>query len=117
MFPAAAGVTLFCIICGRVIGFCLMGIPLTGALGCMGACGLTVLLGIYTSPMGFVSQLPRIWRAQPMKAGYTYEAVTSHAVIRSPRAPLAYMIDGDMHECEGALHVSIGPRVRIIVGT
>jgi diacylglycerol kinase family enzyme len=75
------------------------------------------MLGIHTSPMGFVSQLPRIWRAQPMKAGHSYEAVTSRAIIRSPRLPLPYMIDGDMHECRGAVHVSIGPRVRIVVGT
>jgi diacylglycerol kinase (ATP) len=75
------------------------------------------LLGIHTSPMGFVSQLPRIWRAQAMKPGHTYEAVTTQATIRSPRSPLHYMIDGDVYACEGALHVSIGPRVRIIVGT
>lgn len=75
------------------------------------------LLGIHTSPMGFVRQLPRIWRAAPMQPGRTYEAVTDAAVIRSPRGPLRYMIDGDLHECEGPLHVSIGPRVRIVVGT
>jgi hypothetical protein len=75
------------------------------------------LLGIHTSPMGFVRQLPRIWRAAPMKPGHSYESVTSHAVIRSPRSPLRYMIDGDLHECGGPLHVSIGPRVRIVVGT
>jgi diacylglycerol kinase (ATP) len=74
------------------------------------------ILGIHTSPMGFVSQLPRIWRATAMKPGHTYEAVTTRAVIRSPR-PIRYMIDGDLHECGGPLHVSIGPRVRIIVGT
>jgi hypothetical protein len=75
------------------------------------------VLGIHTSPMGFVSQLPRIWRAQPMRPGHTYEAVTHRIVIRSPRSPLLYMIDGDMHECRGPLHVSVGPRVHIIVGT
>jgi diacylglycerol kinase family enzyme len=75
------------------------------------------LLGIHTSPMGFVRQLPRIWRAAPMAPGHTFEAVTSRATIRSPRSPLRYMIDGDLHECDGPLHVSIGPRVRIVVGT
>lgn len=75
------------------------------------------ILGIHTSPMGFVSQLPRIWRAAPMQAGHTYEAVTTSAIIRSPRSPLRYMIDGDLHECGGPLHVSVGPRVRIVVGT
>ncbi len=75
------------------------------------------ILGIHTSPLGFVSQLPRIWRAAPMKQGHTYEGVTTHAIIRSPRSSLRYMIDGDLHECDGPLHVSIGPRVRIVVGT
>ncbi|MDF2696941.1 MAG: DAG-kinase catalytic domain protein [Labilithrix sp.] len=75
------------------------------------------ILGIHTSPIGLVSQLPRIWRAAPMKPGHAYEAVTKRVVIRSPRSPLRYMIDGDLHECGGALQVSIGPRVRIIVGT
>lgn len=75
------------------------------------------LLGIHTSPMGFVRQLPRILRAEPMRPGHTFEALTTKAVIRSPHAPLRYMIDGDLHECDGPLHVSIGPRVRIVVGT
>ncbi|MBX3230181.1 MAG: sphingosine kinase [Labilithrix sp.] len=72
------------------------------------------VLGIHTSPLGFVSQLPRIWRAQPMRPGHTFEAVTSHLVIRS-RTPIRYMVDGDLHACDGALHVSIGPRVRIVL--
>lgn len=74
------------------------------------------ILGIHTSPMGFVRQLPRIWRAAPMQPGHTYEGVTARATIRSPK-PIRYMIDGDLHECDGPLHVSIGPRVRIVVGT
>lgn len=74
------------------------------------------ILGIHTSPMGFVRQLPRIWQARPMRPGRAYEAVTEHAVIRSDES-LRYMIDGDLYECDGPLHVSIGPRVRIVVGT
>ncbi|HSO38902.1 MAG TPA: diacylglycerol kinase family protein [Labilithrix sp.] len=75
------------------------------------------VLGIHTSPMGFVSQLPRIWRAQPMRPGHTYSAVTTSVTVRSPNTPIRYMVDGDLHECDGPLHVSIGPRVRIVVGT
>lgn len=75
------------------------------------------VLGIYTSPLGFVGQLPRIWRAAPMAAGHTYDAVTSTAVIRSSTGSIRYMVDGDLLECDGALHVSTGPRVRIVVGT
>jgi diacylglycerol kinase (ATP) len=75
------------------------------------------ILGIHTSPLGFVTQLPRIWRAAPMQPGHTYEATTTSVVIRSPNSPIRYMVDGDLHECDGPLHVSIGPRVRIVVGT
>jgi diacylglycerol kinase (ATP) len=75
------------------------------------------LLGIHTSPMGFVTQLPRIWRAAPMEPGHTLEATTKRAMVSSPEGRIRYMIDGDLHDCEGALTVSIGPRVRIVVGT
>ncbi len=78
------------------------------------------ILGIHTSPLGFVTQLPRIWRAHPMSPGHTFEATTTSAIIRSApphRGPMRYMVDGDLHECDGPLHVSIGPRVRIVVGT
>ena len=75
------------------------------------------ILGIHTSPMGFVTQLPRIWRAAPMQPGHTYSATTTSVTIRSPKSPIRYMVDGDLHECDGPLHVSTGPRVRIVVGT
>jgi diacylglycerol kinase (ATP) len=75
------------------------------------------VLGIHTSPMGFVTQLPRIWRAVPMQPGHTFEATSTSVTIRSPKSPIRYMVDGDLHECDGPLHVSIGPRVRIVVGT
>ncbi len=77
------------------------------------------LLGIQTSPVGFVTQLPRIWRASPMAPGHAREAtprrVTIHAA--SGTSTLRYMIDGDLHECDGPLSVEVGPRVRIVVGT
>lgn len=75
------------------------------------------LLGIHTTPLGFVGQLPRIHRALPMAPGHTYDAVTSRATVEATKGSMRYMIDGDLYDCEGALHVSIGPRVRIVVGT
>ncbi len=75
------------------------------------------LLGIDPSPMGFVRQLPRIWRAEPMAAGRTLEAVVARATIRSADGRMRYMIDGDLHEKSGELEVSIGPKVKIVVGT
>ncbi len=75
------------------------------------------LLGIHTSPLGFVGQLPRIWRGAPMTPGHALESLTHRATIHSASRQIRYMVDGDLHECEGPLTVSIGPRVRIVVGT
>lgn len=74
-------------------------------------------LGIYATPFQFVCDLPRIWRAEPMREHRTYEACTSQMVIRSAAGRMQYMIDGDLHEKRGDLEVSLGPHVRIVVGT
>ena len=73
------------------------------------------MLGIHTSPVGFVRELPRIHRAQPMRSGKTYEAVVEHAVVRSADELTGYMIDGDLHETRGPLEVTIGPRVKLVI--
>jgi diacylglycerol kinase family enzyme len=75
------------------------------------------LLGIHTSPLGFIRQLPRIHRAAPMAPGHTYDAITTRATVEAASGHMRYMIDGDLYECDGPLSVSIGPRVRIVVGT
>jgi len=72
------------------------------------------LLGIHTSAMGFVADLPRIWRAAPMRDGKTYEATPKRAVIHSKDGVMRYMIDGDLHESKSPLEVTIGPRVQIL---
>ena len=72
------------------------------------------LLGIHTSAMGFVADLPRIWRAEPMRDGKTYEATPASARLHSHDGTMRYMIDGDLHESEGPLDVTIGPRVKIL---
>ncbi len=75
------------------------------------------ILGIYASPMRLVGQLPRIFRAAPMQPGLAFDATSSTATLRSGEGPIRYMLDGDLHACEGPLRVSIGPRVRLVVGT
>lgn len=72
------------------------------------------LLGIQTSAMGFVADLPRIWRAQPMRDGKTVEATVPHTRLHSSDGVMRYMIDGDLHESKGPLDVTIGPRVQIV---
>jgi diacylglycerol kinase (ATP) len=73
------------------------------------------LLGIFASPFQFVCDLPRIRDARPMRPGRTYEATPSSAVIRGAERTVRYMIDGDLHEAEGEIELSIGPRVRIVL--
>ncbi len=72
-------------------------------------------LGIHTSPFGFVCDLPRIWRAEPMHEDKTYEACASRMTVRSADGVMRYMVDGDLHERPGELEVSIGPRVKIVL--
>jgi hypothetical protein len=74
-------------------------------------------LGIHCSPLQFVRDLPRIWRAEPMRDGRTYEATVTRMVVRAADGHVRYMIDGDLHEQRGPIEVAIGPKVRIIVGT
>ena len=72
------------------------------------------LLGIHTSAIGFVADLPRIWRARPMREGKTYEATVPRARLHSSDGIMRYMIDGDLHESKGPLDVTVGPRVQIL---
>jgi hypothetical protein len=74
-------------------------------------------LGIYASPFQFVCDLPRIWRAEPMREGRAFEACESRMLVRSADGVMRYMIDGDLHERRGEVEVTIGPRVKIVVGT
>ena len=73
------------------------------------------ILGIHASPIEFVKELPRIHRAEPMRPGKAYEAVSSRVVVRSADGVMRYMIDGDLHEADGDLEVRIGPRVKLVI--
>jgi hypothetical protein len=74
-------------------------------------------LGIYASPLQFVGELPRIWRAEGMRDGRTYESCSTRMIVRSADGTMRYMIDGDLHTTEGEIEVTVGPRVKIVVGT
>ncbi|MBL8609493.1 MAG: sphingosine kinase, partial [Myxococcales bacterium] len=76
------------------------------------------ILGVKASPFGFVTQLPRIHRALPMQPHLTEDGVATRAVVSAARGSrMRYMIDGDLHEGGSDLEVTVGPRVRIVVGT
>lgn len=73
------------------------------------------ILGIHARPMGFVRQLDRIWSGSAMRPGHAYDALATSVHLDSPERPLAYMVDGDLYQCDGGLEVSLGPAARIIV--
>lgn len=73
------------------------------------------VLGIHASPVGFVKELPRIHRGEPMRPGKAYDAVSDSMVVRGRDEVVKYMIDGDLHEGRGELRVTVGPRVRLVV--
>jgi diacylglycerol kinase (ATP) len=72
------------------------------------------LLGIFASPLQFVRDLGRIRAARPMRAGRTFEATPSKAIIVAAEPRMRYMIDGDLHETTKEIELSIGPRVKIV---
>jgi diacylglycerol kinase (ATP) len=73
------------------------------------------VLGIHASPLSFVKELPRIHRGDPMRPGKALDAISGRMTVRSADGVVRYMIDGDLHEHRGAVTVSIGPRVRLVV--
>jgi diacylglycerol kinase family enzyme len=73
------------------------------------------LLGIHASPLSFVRELPRIHRAQALRAGKAFEALPRRAILAGVDGRVEYMIDGDLDEVRGELEISIGPRVRLVV--
>lgn len=76
--------------------------------------GTLHMLGIQTSAMGFVLDLPRIHGARPMTPGKSVDALSRRVHVETGSAPLRYMIDGDVREWPRAgMHLEVGPVVRI----
>jgi diacylglycerol kinase family enzyme len=73
------------------------------------------MLGIHTSPGGFILGLPRVWMGQTLGGHKTYEKLTSRAVLVPKHGRVPYTLDGDVYEHHGELVVSSGPRIRIVV--
>lgn len=73
------------------------------------------ILGIHTTPIGFVKKLKDVWRARPMGADHTYECVADHAILHGKDGVVRYVLDGDIHEHRGPLELRAGPRVKLVV--
>ena len=73
------------------------------------------MLGIHASPLGFSLELPRVFRGRSLSPDKAYDALTTHARLEPEASPLEYMIDGDLHSCDGPLDVRCGPAIRLLV--
>jgi hypothetical protein len=76
--------------------------------------GCFALLGIHTTALGFVLDLPRIMAGKPMRRDKVIDQVAREVVFRPLEERLEYIIDGDTYICEGELTLKTGPRLRFI---
>lgn len=73
------------------------------------------LLGIHTSALGFVRDLPNIRAGRPMRRDKVIDQLASEALFEPLEDDkLEYIIDGDTYECEGPLTLKIGPSLRFV---
>lgn len=73
------------------------------------------LVGVHAGPMGFVSDLPRLWSGRGFRDAVAIQAVAPFAILRSSK-PIRFMIDGDLYEShEREVEVSSGPVVSFLV--
>lgn len=73
------------------------------------------ILGIHTTPLGFVKKMGDVWRGKPMGEDHTYECVTDRAILHATSGSVRYVLDGDIHEHRGPLEMRTGPRVKLVV--
>lgn len=72
-------------------------------------------LGIHCSAAGFIADLPRIWRGQPMGDGKAIDVMAKRLELH-PDQPFDYVLDGDLYRSDGPVVVEAGPSVRFVVG-
>ena len=71
------------------------------------------VLGIHTSAVGFVSELPNILAGKPMRRDKVIDQLARHVVFESDEE-LEYIIDGDTYVQAGALTLEVGPKLRFL---
>ncbi len=71
------------------------------------------VLGIHTSAMGFISQMPRLRAGWPMRRDLTIDALVKELTF-NVEEPMGYTIDGDIYIAEKSLTLRLGPRLKFI---
>jgi diacylglycerol kinase (ATP) len=90
-----------------------IGLGFTPFYRCRERPGHFAVLGIHTSAIGFVSELPAILRGQPMRRDKVIDQVARELVFYSDEK-VEYMIDGDTYVGEETLTLKTGPAIRFI---
>ena len=71
------------------------------------------VLGIHVgSPLGLISELPRIHRGLPIQRHKVIDQVVRELLLEADELP--YIIDGDTYVAKGSLRVKLGPKLRFI---
>ena len=76
--------------------------------------GTFACLGIHTTAMGFVMEMPRIRLARPMRRDKVIDVVARRVVFESDEQ-CEYMLDGDTHQAGKELEIGLGPKLKFIV--
>lgn len=69
-------------------------------------------LGIASSALSFILQLPRVWMARPLTSARVVDEVPLRLTLRGD-VDLVYMIDGDFHRAGREVTVVAGRQVRL----
>jgi diacylglycerol kinase (ATP) len=73
------------------------------------------VLGIHTTALGFVTDLPRILGGKPMRRDKVIDSVAREVVFEQlEEGNLEYMIDGDTYVGERTLRLKMGPKLRFV---
>ncbi|MDB4962836.1 MAG: diacylglycerol kinase [Myxococcales bacterium] len=73
------------------------------------------VLGIDTSPLGLLRELPRVRAGKPMHPSKVIDEIAREVTIASAdHRALGYMIDGDLYACDGALTILRGPVLELV---
>lgn len=71
------------------------------------------LLGIHTTAVGFVAELPSILAGKPMRRDKVIDQA-AHEVVFDSDEPLEYIIDGDTYVQNETLSLRLGPKLRFL---
>jgi diacylglycerol kinase family enzyme len=71
------------------------------------------LLGIHTTAVGFVAELPNIMAGKPMRRDKVIDQTATNVLFESDEQ-LEYIIDGDTYVQDGGLRLQVGPTLRFL---